>query len=91
MSYYLIQAMKVSLSVFWIVFILSIAQLISTSYFDEIVLVAIFLILAHIAEFVAIPMTLLKGKPIKINFVQTMLFGFGHWLPLLIEANKETK
>jgi len=83
--------MKVSLSVFWIVFILSIAQLISTSYFDEIVLVAIFLILAHLAEFVAIPMTLLKGKPIKINFVQTMLFGFGHWLPLLIEANKETK
>ena len=82
-----INTVKASLIIFWFVAILTIAKLINLPYSDEVLIVAVVLIIAHIAEYVALPLTLFKGKEIKISFIQTLLFGFGHWLPLL-QANK---
>ena len=82
-----INTVKASLIIFWLVAILTIAKLINLPYSDEVLIVAVVLIIAHIAEYVALPLTLFKGKEIKISFIQTLLFGFGHWLPLL-QANK---
>ena len=40
-------------------------------------------LLVHLLEFFAMKAKVKSKSNIEISFVQTMLWGFGHWLPLL--------
>ena len=40
-------------------------------------------LVVHLIEFIAIKDKLKKKTNIEMNFFQTMLWGFGYWLPIL--------
>jgi len=40
-------------------------------------------LIIHLIEYFAIKAKIIAKTKIKMSFVQTMLWGFGYWLPLL--------
>jgi len=63
----------------WIAFLLTLFSVFPDSYSAIFKFLGIALFVIHLTEYIAIK------KMIKqdIDFIQTMLFGYGHWLPLL--------
>ena len=45
--------------------------------------VVLVVLVVHLIEFIAIKDKLKKKTNIEMNFFQTMLWGFGYWLPIL--------
>lgn len=61
-------------------------------YMLWLILIAVFLLVSHVAEFVA-----MKSKIVALQaegsqqMIMTLLFGFLHWLPLLIEQQAKSQ
>jgi len=74
-----LSGLKISLTVVWAVFALSLLNVLPQPYNTIALYFGAGLLLIHLLEYVALHFAFKK----EISFVQTMLWGFGHWLPLL--------
>jgi uncharacterized protein YhhL (DUF1145 family) len=82
---FIIHSTKALLAGLWILAILgfiSISPLPAEYQFYLLVLAGIVL-LVHLLEYIAMKAKVKSKSNTEISFVQTMLWGFGHWLPLL--------
>ncbi len=81
----IIYILKTSLVALWVLALLGI---LSISPFPEqyqfyILPLACLVLLVHLIEYFAMKAKLKNKSDIEMSFVQTMLWGFGYWLPLL--------
>ncbi len=70
---------KLTVIMIWIAFILGLVSFFPDSYNFIFVILGILLIVIHLVEYIVVTKMLNKN----INFFQTMLYGYGHWLPLI--------
>lgn len=70
---------KIVVGAIWLAFILGLFSLLPEGYNFICVMLGIALIIIHLIEYFVIK---LKSDK-EINFIQTMLFGYGHWLPII--------
>lgn len=70
---------KMTVSMIWLAFILSSTSLFSDDYNSVFVMLGILLFLIHIIEYIVVKLMTVN----EISFIQTMIFGYGHWLPIL--------
>ena len=74
---------KVVIAAFWIVWILSLVSVIPSQYGTTIVWIGALILLAHLSEYFLIKYKFAGQGGERINFLQTVLFGMAHWLPLI--------
>ena len=59
-------------------------------YSMVLLLVSFFVILSHVAEYMAMKVKITElQRPDQNHFAMTLLFGFFHWLPFLIAQNAQ--
>jgi uncharacterized protein YhhL (DUF1145 family) len=78
---------KVLLLGFWVAWIASLASLVPDPLRPYVVWTGVVLLLVHLSEYVAVRSRLTQTD--GNHFVRTLLFGFGHWLPLLRKGKRE--
>ncbi len=75
----IINGTKVFLYAFWIAFILSIFSMLPAEFNSIMFYLGLIMLGIHVLEYVVIKFVMSKD----IGFIQTLIFGFGHWLPLM--------
>ena len=50
-------------------------------------MIGIILIVVHLLEYLVLKTVV---KTLEISFVQTMIFGYGYWLTMVMERRKST-
>ncbi|WP_191321721.1 DUF1145 domain-containing protein [Colwellia sp. C1TZA3] len=85
---YSLKALLTGLWVLAILGLLSLSPLAAEYQFYALVLAGVAL-LVHFIEFFAMKAKFKKQSGLAMNFVQTMLWGFGYWLPILQLAKKQ--
>jgi uncharacterized protein YhhL (DUF1145 family) len=85
-----IYSLKALLTGLWVLAILALLSLspFAADYQFYILVLAAVALLVHLIEFFAIKAKFKKQSGLSMNFVQTMLWGFGYWLPILKQAEK---
>ena len=81
----IIHCTKALLAGLWILAILGFISLspLPEEYQFYLLVLAGIVFLVHLLEYFAMKGKVKTKRNIDISFVQTMLWGFGHWLPLL--------
>jgi uncharacterized protein YhhL (DUF1145 family) len=79
----IVNATKTAAIVFWLACILSVASVIPSPYASFIIGLGAFVLVAHLLEYLFVKFRFAEPNGWKISFVQTMIFGFTHWLPML--------
>jgi len=74
--------------VFWAAFVLSSVAVIPDPYSSYIVWFGILVFLIHLAEYLFVKFRFAGKAAGELNFVKTMLFGFTHWLPLMMDERE---
>jgi uncharacterized protein YhhL (DUF1145 family) len=74
---------KVVVAVFWIVWLLSLASIVPSTYGTTIIWIGALILAAHLFEYFLIKYRFAGQGGGKIDFLQTILFGMAHWLPLI--------
>ncbi|TWX67954.1 DUF1145 domain-containing protein [Colwellia demingiae] len=82
---FIIHSTKALLAGLWIMAILGLVSIspLPSEYQLYLLALAGIVLLVHLIEFFAMKTKVKSKSNIEISFVQTMLWGFGHWLPLL--------
>jgi uncharacterized protein YhhL (DUF1145 family) len=85
-----IYSLKVLLTSVWVLAILALLSLspLPADYQFYAVTLAGVALLVHFIEFFAMKAKFKKQSGLAMNFVQTMLWGFGYWLPILKQSRK---
>jgi len=80
----LVKVTRTGVVVFWLAMVLSLFSVIPEPYGQFIVLLGCLVLVIHLIEyfFVRYKVTLPNGS--ELSFVKTMLFGFTHWLPKVV-------
>ena len=79
----IVNTTKIAVLVFWLACILSAASVIPSPYASFIIGFGAFVLVAHLLEYLFIKFRFAERNGWKISFVQTMIFGFAYWLPML--------
>lgn len=81
----IIHSTKTLLAALWLLAILGLLSKspLPSEYQLYLLALAGIVLLVHLLEFVAMKGKVKSKSNIDISFVQTMLWGFGHWLPIL--------
>ena len=74
---------RVGVVAFWIAFALARAGVITAPVGPIIVWVGVFVLLAHLAEYLLIRFGIIVLRQPNASFLMTMIFGFSYWLPLM--------
>jgi uncharacterized protein YhhL (DUF1145 family) len=74
---------KAAVAVFWLAWILSLVSVIPSHYGSTIVFLGGLVLVVHLFEYLLVKSKFAERGGDGISFVQTLLFGFAHWLPLL--------
>ena len=76
---------KAVLGGLWLMTILGLLSIspLPIEYQPYILILSGIVLLVHLLEFVAVKATVLSRIKSQVNFMQTMLWGFGYWLPLI--------
>jgi uncharacterized protein YhhL (DUF1145 family) len=74
---------KGALLVFWLACILSLLSLIPNPYGQTILWIGASLLLVHLIEYLFVKSKVAERTDGDSGFIPTMVFGFGHWLPIL--------
>lgn len=74
---------KMVILVFWLAFVLSLASVVPGTYGQIITWVGVLVLVLHCVEYLAIRGGIIVLEGGEAGFVQTLLFGFTHWLPLV--------
>jgi len=78
-----IRLTKVALLAFWLACILSLVSLIPKPYGQTIVWIGGLVLLVHLVEYVFVKSRVAERNAGNTGFIQTLLFGFVYWLPVL--------
>ena len=81
----MVMGVKILLVGLWGVAILILFSIspIPKDYQNYVLILTGIVLMVHFIEFVAIKGKLKRNNDIEMNFLQTMLWGFGYWLPIL--------
>jgi uncharacterized protein YhhL (DUF1145 family) len=82
---------KVTLLAFWCAFVLSLFSLLGQPYSQTILWIGGLLLVVHLAEYLFVRYRVAERNNGNTGFVQTMLFGFAHWLPVLKRPDQTGK
>jgi uncharacterized protein YhhL (DUF1145 family) len=74
---------KGALLVFWLACILSLVSVIPSPHNQTILWIGAVLLLVHLVEYLFVKSKVAERTSGNSGFIQTMVFGFGHWLPIL--------
>jgi uncharacterized protein YhhL (DUF1145 family) len=82
----LVKVTRTGVIVFWIAMILSLVSVVPEPYGQFIVWLGCLVLVVHLIQylFVKSKVTLPDGS--ELSFVKTMLFGFTHWLPMVVNG-----
>ena len=78
-----LNAGKIAVAFFWLAWILSLVSVIPGPYGPTIVMVGALVIAVHLFQYLLLKPRFAGREDVKISFVQTLLFGLAHWLPLI--------
>ena len=78
-----IKITKIGLLAFWFAVALSLFSLLGKPYSQTILWIGGILLVIHLVEYLFVRSRVAERNNGNTGFVQTMLFGFGHWLPVL--------
>jgi len=85
----IVNGTRIAVVTFWVAFVLSLISVIPGPYSSYIIWLGGLVLLIHLAEYFYVK-TRFAGMDLgEINFVKTMLFGFTHWLPLIIDERED--
>ena len=76
---------RIAVVAFWIAFVLSLFSVIPGPYRSFVIWIGGLVLLIHLAEYFFVKSRFAGSDAGEINFVKTMVFGFTHWLPLIID------
>jgi uncharacterized protein YhhL (DUF1145 family) len=79
---------KVVVAVFWIVWALSLTSMVPDTYGTTIIWIGALILVAHLFEYFLIRSRFAGQGGGRIDFVQTIVFGMAHWLPLIRRPNR---
>ena len=85
----IVNGTRIDVVAFWIAFVLSLFSVIPGPYGLFIIWIGVLVLLIHLAEYLYLKSRLAGRDVGEINFVKTMLFGFTHWLPLIIDEREK--
>jgi uncharacterized protein YhhL (DUF1145 family) len=74
---------KIALLMFWLACILSLVSVIPEPYGRTILWIGGVLLLVHLVEYLFDKSRVAERSGGDTGFIQTMTFGFAHWLPVL--------
>jgi uncharacterized protein YhhL (DUF1145 family) len=74
---------KALLATFWIAWILSLVSLVPDPYGQPVMWIGVALLVVHFLEFLLVRSKMTELQDGKTGFIETMVFGFGYWLPVL--------
>ncbi len=74
---------KAVLAIFWIAWVLSLFSLVPDPYGQPVIWVGVALLVVHFLEFLLVRSKMAELQGGKTGFIETMVFGFGYWLPVL--------
>lgn len=81
---YLVQLTKAVLLIFYAVALLSLIAPFLSEYRRILWIIAALLVAVHAGEYVALKDKMASADPEQSNhLIKTLLFGYGHWLPLV--------
>ena len=80
----------VVVAAFWIVWVLSLVAVIPSPYRATIIWIGALILMAHLFAYFLIKVKFAGQGGGRINFLQTMLFGMAHWLPLIKRPEKRS-
>jgi len=72
---------KITLSIIWIGFTFSFFSVFPEPYNSYLLSFGIFMAMVHLLEYLAVKIRF--GHLKAINFFQTLIFGFAHWIPII--------
>jgi uncharacterized protein YhhL (DUF1145 family) len=84
-----IKVAKVTLLAFWLAWVLSLLSLTGQPYSQFILWIGGLLLLVHFVEYLFVRSRVAERDNGNTGFIQTMLFGFAHWLPVLKRPDQE--
>jgi len=85
----IVNGTRIAVVVFWVAFVLSLVSVIPGPYSSYIIWLGGLVLLIHLAEYFYVKYRFAGANPVKISFVKTLLFGFTHWLPPLIDEREK--
>lgn len=86
----IINSLKALLFGLWLLASLSLVSLspLPAQSHSYVLALACGVLIVHFIEFIAMKATLKRKADLEMSFVQTMLWGFGYWLPILKNIDK---
>lgn len=89
----IIVMLKMSLTALWILALLGLLSLspLPAEYQFYLLALAIIVLLVHFIEFFTMRANFKNHTKSEMNFRQTMLWGFGYWLPILKHYQEQAK
>lgn len=84
----IVNGTKIAVLAFWAAFVLSLLSVVPDPYSLFIFWLGGLVLLIHLAEYLFVKYRFAGTEAGEINFVKTMLFGFTHWLPLIIDERE---
>ena len=87
----LMKGTKVTLLAFWCAVVLSLFSLLGQPYSQTILWIGGLLLVVHLTEYLFVRSRVAERNNGNTGFLQTMLFGFGHWLPVLKQRDQPGK
>ena len=85
----IVNGTRIDVVAFWIAFVLSLFSVIPGPYGLFIIWIGVLVLLIHLAEYLYVKYRFAGRDAGEISFVKTMIFGFTHLLPLLIDEREK--
>ena len=74
---------KAGLLALWAASIMSLLSIVPEPYGQAVLMLGAVILLLHFFEYLLVKSKVAKRLGGKTGFIETMLFGFGYWLPVL--------
>ena len=74
---------KAGLLVLWAICILGLLAIIPEHYARIVLMIGAVVLLVHFVEYLLVRSKVAENMDGNTGFIGTMVFGFGHWLPIL--------
>jgi len=85
----IVNGTRIAVVVFWVAFVLSLVSVIPGPYGLFIIWIGVLVLLIYLAEYLYVKYRFAGRDVGEISFVKTMLFGFTHLLPLIIDEQED--
>ena len=79
----IIQSTKALLLALWVVCVLSLLSIVPEPYARTVLIIGAVVLLVHFVEYLLVRSKVAEKLDGNTGFIGTMVYGFGHWLPVL--------